>query len=298
MTFHVMKSSHCNLCGQSLDGLVFTYASSRHPTQRPLVICAECNAHAARCRLCQRPMAERLAQEGICAFCLLELERCASCGRPVDDGIELKDGTHRVFCHTCVQTLPACLACQAPVDARGSRLPDGRVRCRFCDVTAVDDPAQAQALYEQVLKIAAQRLGLELSIPTVLVPVDADQLRAVLQQIEGVHQTEARPPRGVYARKGMKRGIYVEMGLPRVQMIEVIAHELGHAWQAERKPLLNDPLLVEGFAEWVAYKVLAVLGASTAMDLMRARTDVYGQGLRRVLAWQTDDPMTILERSR
>jgi len=243
-------------------------------------------------------MAERLAQEGICAFCLLELERCASCGRPVDDGIELKDGTHRVFCHTCVQTLPACLACQAPVDARGSRLPDGRVRCRFCDVTAVDDPAQAQALYEQVLKIAAQRLGLELSIPTVLVPVDADQLRAVLQQIEGVHQTEARPPRGVYARKGMKRGIYVEMGLPRVQMIEVIAHELGHAWQAERKPLLNDPLLVEGFAEWVAYKVLAVLGASTAMDLMRARTDVYGQGLRQVLAWQTDEPLEILERSR
>ncbi|MEI2692348.1 MAG: hypothetical protein V9H69_22595 [Anaerolineae bacterium] len=85
---------------------------------------------------------------------------------------------------------------------------------------------------------------------------------------------------------------------PKVQMIEVIAHELGHAWQAERRPLLNDPVLIEGFAEWTAYKVLDALGESAAMNFMLQRTDLYGQGLRQVLGWQIDDPMTILDRSR
>jgi len=149
-----------------------------------------------------------------------------------------------------------------------------------------------------VLNIAAQRLDLALNVPTPLVPVDAEQLRWVLQQINGAHPAESRPLRGVYAAKGIKRGIYVELGLPKVQMIEVIAHELGHAWQAERRPLLNDPVLIEGFAEWTAYKVLDALGESAAMNLMLQRTDLYGQGLRQVLGWQIDDPMTILDRSR
>lgn len=261
------------------------------------MVCAACNTYAARCRLCQRPMAEQLAQDGICAVCLADLERCDTCGRPVDIGIELQDGTHRVFCRTCAQTLPACALCRAPTDARGSRLPDGRFRCWLCDLTAVDDPAQAQALYGQILDIAAQRLGLALSIPTPLVPVDSEQLRSVLKQINNAHPVESRPLRGIYARKGVKRGIYVELGLRKVQLIEVIAHELGHAWQAERKPLLNDPVLIEGFAEWTAYKVLDALGEFAAMDLMLERTDIYGQGLRRVLGWQIDDPTAILDRN-
>jgi hypothetical protein len=229
-------------------------------------------------------MAERLAQDGVCAMCLATHERCHACGQPIRDGIEIQDGSGRIFCDTCAQSLPACLACRAPVDSRGSWLPDGRFRCWLCDATALNDPALAQALYGQVLAIAAKHLGLELGIPTPLVPVDSEQLRIVLQTIDGARPTEQRPPRGVYARKGMKRGIYVETGLPRVQMIEVMAHELGHAWQTERKPLLEDPMLVEGFAEWVAYKVLETLGDPAAMRLMTARSDLYGQGLRQVLS--------------
>lgn len=261
------------------------------------MVCAACNTNAARCRLCQRPMVEQLAQDGICTACLANLERCDVCGRFVDDGIELQDGTHRVFCHTCAQTMPVCTACQAPVNARGTRLSDGRFRCWLCDLTAVDDPAQAQVLYGQVLDIAAQRFGLKLNIPTPLVPVDSEQLHNVLKQIPNTHPVESHLLRGIYARKGIKRGIYVELGLRRVQMIEVIAHELGHAWQAERKPLLNDPVLIEGFAEWTAYKVLDALGEFPARDLMLKRADIYGQGLRRMLGWQIDDPITILDRN-
>lgn len=242
-------------------------------------------------------MAERLAQDGVCAICLATHQRCHACGTPVRDGIEMQDGSGRIFCGACAQTLPACLACRAPVDSRGSRLPDGRFRCWLCDATAIDDQAEAQALYGQVLTTAARQLGLELGIPTPLVPVDSEQLRVVLQAINGAHPTEQRPPRGVYARKGRRRGIYVELGLPRVQTIAVMAHELGHAWQTERKPLLDDPMLIEGFAEWVAYKVLEAVGEPDEMSRMTVRSDVYGQGLRHVLSWQLDDPNAILDRS-
>lgn len=292
-----MASRYCNLCGGRLKGSFYTYDLGQKAGMGALVVCADCHAAAPRCRFCARPMAGQLAHHGVCVTCMTTHQRCHSCGLPVSDGIEMQDGSGRVFCQTCVQTLPACLACSAPVDSSGHALADGRHRCHLCNVSAIDDPGQAQKLYDDVQSIAAQQLGLTLSIPTPLVLVDPAQLRAVLQMIGDAHPPEARPPRGVYARKGMKRGIYVESGLPRVQMIGVIAHELGHAWQTERKPLMNDPLLVEGFAEWVAYKVFLSLGDSAAMSLMTARSDIYGQGLRQVLSWQLDDPNAVLDRS-
>lgn len=292
-----MTSHFCSLCGHRLRDSFYTVASSQNATMGALVICADCYTSAPRCRFCGRPMAEQLAQHGICTTCLATCQRCHACGQPVREGIELQDGTGRIFCQNCAQALPACLACRAPVDSRGCRLSGGRFRCHVCNASAIDDSGKAQALYAEVQDIAARQPGLTLSIPTPLVLVDPGQLQGVLQAIGGDHPSEARPPRGVYARNGMKRGIYVESGLPRVQMIGVIAHELAHAWQAERKPLLDDPLLVEGFAEWVAYKVLEALGESTAIRLMMARPDVYGQGLRQMLGWQLDDPIAVLDRS-
>lgn len=292
-----MAPRHCHLCGRQLKDSFLTYTVTQQSAQMTLIVCSDCQANAARCRLCGRPMAERLAQDGVCAVCLATYQRCHACGMPVRDGIEMQDGSSRIFCTACAQSLPACLACQAPVDGRGSRLRDGRFRCRLCNATAIDQAAQAQALYSEVLTIAKEHLGLELGVATALVPVDAEQLAVVLQKMGGASPTEQRSPRGVYARKGMRRAIYVELGLPRVQMIGVIAHELGHAWQAERKPLLDDPLLVEGFAEWVAFRVLGILGESSAKNAMIGRSDIYGQGLRQVLGWQLDDPTAVLDRS-
>lgn len=135
-----MASRYCHLCGSQLKGSFLTYVVSQQYAQNRLVICSNCNASAAHCRLCGRPMAEQLAQDGICAGCLANLVRCDACRRPVDSGIELQDGSHRVFCHTCTQTLPACFVCQAPTRHRGSRLPDGRFRCRLCDATSTTLP--------------------------------------------------------------------------------------------------------------------------------------------------------------
>lgn len=284
-----MKSRYCSICGRKLKTEFHVYTSEDQPARGALVVCSQCDATAPRCRICSRPMAARLADDGVCAICLAERPRCASCGRPVGEGIRLQDGSQRVFCTHCAATLPACLACTAPVGPAGRQLPDGRFRCPLCNATAIDDSNQAQALYAQVQQIAAKQMGLVLGVPTPLVPVDFRQLQAVLATLANGHPAEQRQPRGIYARKGSKRGIYVELGLPRIDMIQVIAHELGHAWQMERKPLLDDPLLIEGFAEWVAYKTLEALGEGAAMQRMVSRQDIYGQGLRQLLAAQPGD---------
>lgn len=289
------RQRFCSLCGKPLTGTYVSYTQPDQTDGQALVVCASCEATNARCRLCNRPMISRLAEDGVCAGCLAERPRCAACGRPVGEGVRLQDGSQRVFCKLCAETLPACLACAAPVGRQGRMLPDGRFRCPLCDATAIDDPSQAQSLYTQVQQIAAKRMGLVLGVPTPLVPVDRAQLDSVLVALNEGHPVEQRRPRGIYARKGTKRGIYVELGLPRVDMIQVIAHELGHAWQMERKPLMDDPVVVEGFAEWVAYKTLEALGESSAMQLMVKRQDVYGEGLRQMLATQPSDQTPVAD---
>jgi aminopeptidase N len=54
-------------------------------------------------------------------------------------------------------------------------------------------------------------------------------------------------------------------------VIRVTAHEYAHAWQGENCPLLDDPLLREGFAEWVAYRVLEYYRLDRQLDLMLKR---------------------------
>lgn len=279
----------CSLCGQKLGGRFFTYLLAERSEKRPLVVCIDCETTAPRCRLCGRPMAAWLAQDGICAACLAERPRCIACGQPVGNGFRTEDGSQRVYCRHCAQTRPRCLACNVPVGPNGRLLPDGRYRCSLCDKTAIDDPEQAQQLYNALCAMLATHLGLKLNVPTPLVPVDRGQLEAVLTALGRQYVQGRQRLHGIYARRGVKRGIYVELGLPRVQMLQVMAHELGHAWQTEHDPLLEDPILVEGIAEWVAYKTMEAYGETRVAQHMLTRQDIYGQGLRRVLALFSED---------
>jgi hypothetical protein len=153
--------------------------------------------------------------------------------------------------------------------------------------------------------VAAQILGLKLNIPTGLALVDRNQLAEIIHQQQTAQTTPNRdnpgqlapeqpvslvinhldPQRtlGLYARRGMRRGIYVQTGLPRLLFLQIAAHEFAHAWQGENCPLLRQPLAHEGFAEWVSYRVMEFFGYERGCQRMRERDDVYGQGLRWAL---------------
>ncbi len=209
-------------------------------------------------------------------------DRCLACGRPVA-GQAVEINGVAPYCAECCRARPPCDVCGAPLTDSRWELSDGRITCAVCHSTAVYTPAAAQAAYAQVTGLVTGGLGLALRVPTGLALVDRRQLAGIIraQQISEVQDADRLL--GLYARRGIRRGIYAQTGLPRVLLMQVAAHEYGHAWQGENCPLLRDPLVREGFAEWVAYKVLAELRQARRLALMQTRTDIYGQGLRWAL---------------
>ncbi len=260
----------------------------RHPAWpegRHLRVCSDCFRSKPRCRVCGLPLgADPLT--GTCPTCLSSAPRCLSCGKPVTGRYRQING-QGPYCETCQPGEPACDVCGGPLGPKRWQLSDGRVSCEACHATAVYEPAQAQPLYEAVTTALQQNLGMSLNIPTGLSLVDRNQLIAIIQKQNASDIHDPEHTLGLYTRKGIRRGIYVQTGLPRLLFEQVAAHELAHAWQGENCPLMRDVLVREGFAEWSAYKVLQAQGHTAQMALMRQRADLYGQGLQWALDLET-----------
>jgi hypothetical protein len=243
------------------------------------------------------------SSDGICATCSQSLRLCLACGKPVKSKYYEFDG-QGPYCKDCFDQRPPCDVCGAPLTNEHWKLSDGRVTCANCHATAIYAPAEAITLYNEMKALTGEHLGLTLNIPTGLALVDRNQLREVIRQqralepgrspvsiqpgpmpIDGDSSLDAEVERtlGLYARRGMRRGIYLQTGLPRLLFFQVAAHEYAHAWQGENSPTLRSGLVHEGFAEWVAYRVLGLYGYRRGQERMLARQDLYGQGLRWAL---------------
>jgi hypothetical protein len=244
---------------------------------------------------------------------------CRACGRPVSGRYYEFEG-FGPYCEACLRQRPPCSLCGAPLTDERWQLSDGRITCAHCHVTAVYNAAEAAQLFEMMKTVIETELGLRLNVPTGLALVDINQLAEVIrhQNRRGAGQPapqaaipEGSAPQpvaaatqsplnaehtlGLYARDGIRRGIYIQSGLPCPVFLQVAAHEYAHAWEGENCPLLRDPLMQEGLAEWVAYRVLGHYHGSCglapeapeaethARQQMLKREDVYGQGLRWAL---------------
>jgi len=175
------------------------------------------------------------------------------------------------------------------VGANHVRLPDERRICGRCHQTAVYDPAYAETLFEYVARIVTDQLGLGLNIGADFTLVDHLHLRRLAAETSpGLGDGRGRVV-GLFVHKGRKRVMYVLSGLPQTLLIQTVAHEWAHAWQGENCPLLQDPLVREGFAEWAAYKTLQEMGAIKKMTLMAQQNGLYGEGLRQMLKLEQRD---------
>lgn len=247
------------------------------------------------------------SHNGMCVTCSRSFRMCLACGKPVKSRYYEFDG-QGPYCQGCYNQRPPCDVCGAPLTDEHWQLSDGRKTCANCHATAIYTPADAVTLYNQMKEVTGERLGLILNIPTGLALVDRNQLREVIRLQKEPEQesssalaqadlnssnptseleAEAERTLGLYARRGMRRGIYVQTGLPRMLFLQVAAHEYAHAWQGENIPTLRDGLVHEGFAEWVAYSVLGFYGYRRGQERMLLRQDLYGQGLRWALNQET-----------
>jgi len=179
----------------------------------------------------------------------------------------------------CAQR-PQCASCWALIDHGAILLPDDRYICQQCHSTAIykaDD--KAQHCYDQVIKTLDWRLGLHLRVVPRLLLVRQDTLARIAQNGGSVNIKLL----GLYSFQGNRANIYVIIGLPANLFRETVAHELAHAWLSENASHILDHDLVEGFAEWVGYKVGQCLGDGFNPPLMKEKRDPYGRGLRRML---------------
>jgi Zinc-finger of RNA-polymerase I-specific TFIIB, Rrn7 len=299
------QAAFCQLCGQKIVGKGRSFRHKEWPEGVTLHICMECDREKPRCRQCGLPLAASTAS-GLCETCRDSLPACLACGLPVT-GKSLEFDGAGPYCLDCYRTRPPCDICGAPLTDERWQLSDGRITCRHCHAGAVFTPDVADALYEQIKEVVFSQLGFELNIPTGLALVDRNQLKEVIRlqtdgkQQQAVGHQDLDPERtlGIYARRGMRRGIYIQTGLPRLLFLQVAAHEYAHAWQGENCPLLRDKLVHEGFAEWVAYHMVGYYGYRDSQERMLARQDSYGQGLKWALSLeQSQGAQTVVNACR
>ncbi|PDW03131.1 protein DA1 [Candidatus Viridilinea mediisalina] len=208
---------------------------------------------------------------------------CAACGGPLYESYYTLIDRPERYCQQCIERRPRCASCGAPLGEQHWRLHDGRQQCGTCHATAIYDPGVARTIFDETVSALVAQLGLRLNVGVAFRLVDAPTLEE-LRASGG-----KRPPRGfstlgLYQRRGHIRAIYMLYGLPRLSFRTTVAHEYAHAWQGERCPLLNDPELREGHAEWVAYHHLRWLGCHKAAERMLASHHPYRPALERLLA--------------
>lgn len=216
--------------------------------------------------------------------------RCRSCGKPIDGRYWNVIGTPGEFCDVCIKTHKRCDVCGGPLhklrpegQAAGEKeirmnrkLQDGRYLCDHCADTAVFHLSRAETLLKQVTDHLKNRYRLRVRHISKLNLVGSD----TMEMLMGAAKEKKGIPLGVFAQRGDSFEIYLLYGLPAALLTVVIAHEFAHAWQVENAPNQGDPMLIEGFAEWLAFKVATAYGYEHELDRIRAQQGLYGDGFR------------------
>ena len=259
----------CGLCGDEIRGGYLRFDTL------DLNTCSHCSAGPS-CPNCSLPMSGSNVGDGEnCRRCIDEAERCNSCGLPIFERYWKVAGTEGVYCRTCREDAPSCTSCGAP--SRSVVRRDGRILCAPCDSRRVTHDGEYSRLYREMQDRARDRLGLVLEREPPLVVESEAELRS-RPGITGHHDAVT----GIFVRDRLGRGsIHILTELTASRAAAVLAHEFAHAWQAERCPEEQSLRLREGFAEWVAWRVLEGWdGGESEREIIAARTDEYGLGFR------------------
>ncbi|MGZ3667498.1 MAG: hypothetical protein ACXVDA_23785 [Ktedonobacterales bacterium] len=318
----VLSSGHaarfCHLCGRRLAGRYYRHSNG-------IVFCSACHSARPRCARCDSPLDDAMLAKAaslpageprLCGQCLRSTPRCAACHKRITGSWYsfeelLPPDAVRRFCEQCVQKRPRCDICRVPVGANATPLDDGQYRCSLCASEMVLGEAEVRATYEDALAAFRQVTGEALRQTPHMEVVSRLQMGEVRRRYEGRVTVGTGIPNtaglgvaghhvlGFYVRSHGGSTIYVERALPRSLLLGTLAHELGHAWQAERAPDVRDALICEGFAEWVAHHVLVERGLRPMAARATRRDDIYGRGLRHMLEIErTGGREAVLRRAR
>jgi hypothetical protein len=293
----------CHLCGKELQGNYLIYENG-------LVVCERCQHTLPHCSRCGIPSRQLVATRGvlICPACRQSVPACGCCHEPILGRYFIIGDSPVPYCEECTQTRPRCDVCHVPfLDSQGKmfRGRDGPIyRCASCLGSAVTTLAEAESLYRDTQILLMRELALEIAVLPKLHLVERAKLIELHQQTDTPVGSDATPgPEqqhllGYFKRINDDWDIYIEHLLPKTLFQAVAAHELAHAWQSTHAAEGQALKIVEGFAEWVAYRVLLALGQQREAARLTRRSDLYGDGLQYFIGLERErGRMGVLQRA-
>lgn len=212
---------------------------------------------------------------------------CNSCGQVIQGRYYRFFIYDEVYCNYCFTNYNHCTHCGVPIGTKGVMLTDGQFICPRCYKSSVLSETTALSIFAEVRNEMQYQLGLVVNHNVGIIMVDKKQLEQMGKSLG--KGNDAVNLRGFYYRvvtgtKIYESNIFLLYGVPWEKMVGTVAHEYTHAWQTENCPRGQNIVLVEGFAQWVAYKILISKGYQReAKHLTNMPDPVYGNGLRYML---------------
>jgi len=242
--------------------------------------CEKCYKTLRKCDICKQPRVNHLydGEKYICDSCQSSVPKCVGCKKYFTGNIWGTYGDSGIFCDKCKKNGDICDICSVIIPpGQGVSLEKKRKICLKCKDTSITDPIEADNIYKEVVSFMEHRFKMILREPVPIKMVNrAEMTKAASESIKGAGRLF-----GLYIRKNKKSSIYFLFGTPRHITQSTLAHEFTHAWQQENAVKNQSGRIVEGFAEWLAYKMILENNAKEAAKIVENRQDdVYGAGLK------------------
>ena len=250
-----------------------------------------------RCAYCDRPITGAYSEYKGKNYHTECFERhvalkCALCG-DIIRGEYLQDFWGNSYCLRHDHDAPVCDSCGRFIAEKttggGVRYDDGRFICNLCRPKSITDIDEILQLVHEVA-LHMRSLGMKVDYNGIRIHLIG---RDEMQKLSGHHSdglrgfTDYREDFRVFGQSHDRHmDMYLLYGMPRMELVSTISHELGHVWQFNRGRFRNDRAWNEGSCNYVAYLVLAQYPGKESSffrsSLSRDDDDVYGDGFRRV----------------
>ncbi|HEV7450255.1 MAG TPA: protein DA1 [Pseudonocardiaceae bacterium] len=212
---------------------------------------------------------------------------CTLCGRQPVGAVEVSLHGELTCAHHGVSG--RCVLCGRAGDADpapGWRpILGSRLRCPTCAAGAVETQADARRYLPSVRREMTS-IGIRLDTPVRVEVVDGREFHPAAVAGEGILLGVTEQRRTPGQRWVEVARIQIIRGLTPTHFGRTVAHELGHAWLAQRGVTAAAPMVEEGVCELFAHAWLKRQGSALAAAMrahLRDNPDpVYGGGFRAV----------------
>jgi hypothetical protein len=249
----------CSHCSKPIQGIYTNYGGNHYHTQ-----CFESHV-AKRCAICY----------GVITGEYL-----------IDFWGNTCHPSHRDETHECEY----CGRFIAPrITGGGVRYSDGRYICNICRDSAVTTRDEALLILSEVARHMVE-FGMVINLGEIdlhVVGLKEMQEKSGKGSYRLTGFTDFEETKSLFGVLSTRRiDVYLLYGMPRVDAVSTVAHELAHVWQFVAGQLKNDQAFAEGSCNYVSYLVLQNYGGMATdyvvANLADDENKIYGEGFRRV----------------